>query len=225
MSASTLLRKLALTTVAGLVAVGLVLAGEPRPPAVVIRICSGCHGMDGRPQLSYVPVLAGQNPKYIEGKLQKFRQATSPPVDEALKPLIHFSRSRSNGAITAAAATQMIGIAKSLSDSDSKAAAAWYSAQTPLPAKSKKGSAFQQGQDLYAHGRPTQNLPACQICHGPEGQGTAAAPRLAGQQREYVLAQLNEFRSGAEGQSPMTQIARSLDKNQMQAIAEYLHSR
>jgi len=195
------------------------------PPAAVVRTCSGCHGIEGRPQLSYVPSLAGQSAKYIETKLQEFRQFSSPRVDEALMPHIRRSGAISKDAITPAATVNMIGIAKSLSDSDTKAVAGWYSAQTVLPARLKKGSGFEQGKDLYANGRKAQNLPACQSCHGAEAQGTAIAPRLAGQQSAYVLARLDQFRSGSKAQSPMTEIARSLDRNQVQAIATYLHAR
>lgn len=207
-------------------AVSLALAGPSSPPSVVVRNCSGCHGIEGRPQLSYVPSLAGQSAKYIEAKLQGFRGAASPLVDEAFTPLTRRSERAGRQAITPAAAVHMIGIAKSLSDRDMKAVAVWYSAQTPFHPKSNRGSGFEEtGQDLYVNGRQTQNLPACQSCHGRDAQGTAIAPRLAGQQREYVLARLNQFRSGSKGESPMTQIARSLDNSQLQAIAAYLHSR
>jgi cytochrome c553 len=225
MASTILFRRTSAFALAAFAAASLALAGPSAPPAVVVRNCSGCHGIEGRPHLSYVPSLAGQSAKYIEARLQQFRELSSPAVDEAITPYIHRSRASSNDAITPAAAVHMIGIAKSLSENETKAAAAWYSAQTLLPAKSKKGSDFEQGKELYANGRQAQNVPACQSCHGSEAQGTAIAPRLAGQQPAYVLAQLNQFRSGAKPKSPMTQIARSLEQNQIQAIAAYLHSR
>ena len=221
----TLFKRPSVFALAAFVAAPLACPAPCNPPAVVVRNCSGCHGLQGRSQLSYVPSLAGQSAKYIETKLQEFRQVPSPTVDEALRRHIDSWGAGRKQAITPAASAHMIGIAKSVSDSDRKAAAGWYAAQTPSRTKSQKGSVFEQGHDLYVKGRQAQNVPACQSCHGPEGQGTAIAPRLAGQQAAYVLAQLNQFRLGSKAQSPMTQIARSLEQNQVQAIAAYLHSR
>lgn len=40
---------------------------------------------------------------------------------------------------------------------------------------------------------------ACQSCHGVEGEGTPAAPRLAGQPMWYTARQLQNFRSDMRG--------------------------
>lgn len=48
---------------------------------------------------------------------------------------------------------------------------------------------------------PVTPLQTCAACHGEHGQGNAliGAPRLAGQQAEYLLLQLQGFKSGRRG--------------------------
>jgi cytochrome c553 len=201
-------------------------AGErPSGPEVVVRYCSGCHGVDGNSQLPYIPRLAGLSSTYQEGKLAKFRAANSLAVDEAFARFIRPSAGKPDKALTAAAAIHMVGIANGVAEDDLKVAARWYSTQEPASAKNSKGKAFEEGRNLYMDGLQSRGVPACQQCHGLEGHGTDRAPRLAGQHASYVIAQLTHFRTGDQNQSPMTNIARSLNHGQAQAIAKYLQSR
>jgi cytochrome c553 len=67
----------------------------------------------------------------------------------------------------------------------------------------------------------------CSLCHGIDGIGTAAphVPRLAGQPRDYVVAQLTGFRSrqraDPEGYEYMWGIARRLTDAQIEGLADY----
>jgi cytochrome c553 len=58
---------------------------------------------------------------------------------------------------------------------------------------------------------------ACQSCHGLDGKGNASAnfPRLAGQNQEYMIKQLQDFASGARANYPtMKSIAQGMmDEN------------
>jgi len=49
----------------------------------------------------------------------------------------------------------------------------------------------------------------CQGCHGPHGEGVAAAggPRIAGQTASYLIAQLHAYADGARTNPVMTAIA------------------
>ena len=54
---------------------------------------------------------------------------------------------------------------------------------------------------------------------------SGTAPRLAGQNALYVAAQLVLFRTGQRQNSPMTEIARRLESDQVRSLAAYLQSR
>lgn len=194
------------------------------PPQVVTHYCSGCHGLNGRSQLPYIPRLAGLNSAYLERKLASFRTVPSSPVDEAFSRIAHIGRASKHGGTTAAT-VHMIGIAKAVSAEEIKAATEWYAAQQPTRGKDGKRKTIEEGRSVYLSGLQSQHLPACQSCHGPEAEGTRAAPRLAGQSAAYMLGQLALFRGDEQRQSPMTDIARSLESDQARAVALYLQSR
>ena len=51
----------------------------------------------------------------------------------------------------------------------------------------------------------------CQTCHGMDGRGTQAmVANIGGQQKQYLVKQLNAYRSGEREHSQMTIIARML---------------
>jgi cytochrome c553 len=68
-----------------------------------------------------------------------------------------------------------------------------------------------------------QGATACQVCHGEDGGGMAAAgfPRLAGLDAGYIKQQLMNFRSGNRSHDVMQPIAKSLSKKEVALIAEY----
>ncbi len=196
------------------------------PPAIVTRTCSGCHGVDGRSQLRYVPRLAGLSAEYLEHKLQGFRAAASAPVDEAISRVVRTASGSRDQTVTAEASAHMVGLAHGISDRDLKAAAQWYSAQPPAPAKGGTGKDIEFGKSLFAEGLKSKGIQACQTCHGADAQGTSIAPRLAGQNAAYLMGQLALFRATADpNRSLMISIARSMEDDQVRAIAQYLQSR
>lgn len=75
---------------------------------------------------------------------------------------------------------------------------------------------------LHAQARPTPaaaRLQTCAACHGDRGQGNPAlgAPRLAGQQADYLLQQLQGFKAGRRGYD-----ARDSHGGQMRAVVASL---
>ena len=52
----------------------------------------------------------------------------------------------------------------------------------------------------------------CQACHGVNGEGRSdsGAPRLAGQHREYLMAQLEKFRDGRRGAQAADALGRQM---------------
>lgn len=196
------------------------------PPRIVTRNCSGCHRLDGKSQLTYIPRLAGLSAAYSERKLATFRAAASAPVDEVFRRVARIAGARTDDGLSRTAAVHMVGIANAISDKDIKAAAQWYASQAPARNNTGKSKGIEEGRSIYLKGLETQGLPACQTCHGAEAQGTDAAPRLAGQNAAYLLGQLDLFRR-AEGirNLKMSEIARNVGVDQGRAVAAYLASR
>ncbi len=67
----------------------------------------------------------------------------------------------------------------------------------------------------------------CVTCHGEAGKAPIhpAYPKLAGQQKDYLVAQLEAFRAKerANGNAPlMWGMAANLSDDEIEAIAEYL---
>lgn len=66
-------------------------------------------------------------------------------------------------------------------------------------------------------------IATCAACHGARGEGSVAvaAPRLAGQDAEYLAHALSMFKAGSRASSIMQPVARTLSDADMQAVAGY----
>lgn len=77
-----------------------------------------------------------------------------------------------------------------------------------------------QGAKIAAGGTP-QGATACIGCHGSQGEGSAAFPRLAGAGQAYLQAQLEAFASGARKSPVMQPVAQKLAPAEQAAVAAY----
>jgi cytochrome c oxidase subunit 2 len=75
---------------------------------------------------------------------------------------------------------------------------------------------------LPVHAATPAQAAACTACHGEQGRGNAllGAPRLAGQQADYLLQQLRNFKIGRRGYD-----ARDAYGAQMRAVVDGLEER
>ena len=65
----------------------------------------------------------------------------------------------------------------------------------------------------------------CQVCHGLDGQATLAmAANLTGQQKEYIVAQLEAYRLGKRSHEQMNIIAKMLSDDDIENVAEWYSS-
>jgi cytochrome c553 len=65
----------------------------------------------------------------------------------------------------------------------------------------------------------------CQTCHGMDGRGTQAmVANIGGQQRQYLVKQLNAYRSGEREHAQMTIIARMLTDEDVDNLSEWYSS-
>ena len=81
------------------------------------------------------------------------------------------------------------------------------------------------GKVIFENGLPEKDAPPCMACHGPKAEGMATFPRLANQHQDYLVKQLQVFqRTNERPNTPMTQIAHLISKEEMEAVAGYLQS-
>lgn len=76
------------------------------------------------------------------------------------------------------------------------------------------------GQKIAAQGTP-QGVLACVSCHGAQGEGNAAFPRLAGTGQLYLQAQLDAFADGSRKNAVMMPIAQQLTPAERLAVTRY----
>lgn len=174
-------------------------AAENRSAKAIVEIkCSLCHGANGEGSNAIYPRLAGQHAEYIA------------------KQLADFKSKRRIGTMNEMAAD--------LTPDEMAALGKYFSAK---PAKShrvrnKEFSAV--GYYLYHNGNKYSDVPACESCHGVEGKGTTKLPRLAGQHKRYLMAQLQDFneRKRTNDNAIMHSIASQLTELEIEALALYI---
>lgn len=176
------------------------------PTAIAQQVCSNCHGIDGNAPSPNFPRLAAQRPEYVVEQLKAFR---------------------SHGRLDPAGFEYMWGLSRHLTDAQIEGIAQYFAAQRATPNPSRSDPALvAKGGEIFTHGAPDRNLPACATCHGEHAQGNANFPRLAGQHADYVMKQLEVFsrtEQRPEG-AVMKTIAHLLDPADMRAVAAYLQA-
>lgn len=174
-------------------------ADPAKGKAIVDTVCAACHGADGNSAASSNPSLAGQHAEYIVSQLTAFKKG------ERKNPI-------------------MAGQAAGLSDADMRNVAAYFSEQKPKERAGTDKVLMEAGKKLYRGGNVAAGLPACMACHGPNGAGLPVQyPRLAGQQGEYVITQLKNFKANTDRKNgPMHDIAMKLTDDDMKAVAQYI---
>lgn len=164
-------------------------------------VCAACHGPDGNSLVPDYPKLAQQHPEYL------------------IKQLTEFKAGKRQNAI-------MLGFSSTLSEDDMRNIAYWVTTNKASAGAAADADLIAQGQRIYVGGVLERNIPACAGCHGPTAAGIPAQyPRLHGQQVNYVLAQLNTFRSGERSNNvAMAGVAAKLNDREIKAVAEYVAS-
>jgi cytochrome c553 len=171
-----------------------------------IAYCKTCHGLSGQGFRGSFPMprLAGQQPEYLENQLQAF-----------------IDRRRSNPV--------MFNVAHVLSPSMLAALATYFKELNPKPLGGAPRDSLAEGKRIYQDGIPSAEVPACASCHGPDGKGSDAFPRLAGQLHDYVVKKLTNWdrergqdKAKPDNSAIMQPIAHNLTQAQIKAVAAYL---
>jgi len=195
--------------------------GDAAAGAAKAKVCFACHGEKGTSVAPIFPRLAGQRIDYLYHRLLTFKQAS--PKDP------YYSKS------------PMTALVVPLSDGDMRNLAAFFASQEPQPAASTTPTVNPEpvgpgkGERLFRAGDPAKGIPPCQGCHGAEARGTAVDkgpflvyPVLRGQYSPYLVSRLTNFRMGLPHDTTsdfiMSNVARTLDDESVQAIAAWLSS-
>ncbi|HEY4079989.1 MAG TPA: c-type cytochrome [Burkholderiaceae bacterium] len=185
------------------------IAAEPAAPvkpdlakgaAISAQTCAACHTSDGSRGAATNPILQGQHVEYLAKQLHDFKDGK-----------------RKNAVMT--------GMAAPLSDDDIRNVTAFYASKPATkPGAAKNKDLATLGEKIYRGGIADRHIAACAGCHSPTGAGMPAQyPRIGSQQGDYLLAQLNAFRSGARANNlVMTAITEHMTDKEIAAVADYI---
>jgi cytochrome c553 len=183
--------------------------GDPRQgQALAEQVCAACHGAGGYGVDPRFPKLAGQSARYLYDQLLAFKAQ---------------GHRRASGVMGA--------IAVDLTEAQMRDAAAYFAAQRPWRAAAQDVPLGQKvlarGQSIYREGIARDpGVPACASCHALSGAGLPPEfPRLAGQFDQYLVRQLDAFRSEQRNSNPnqmMSLVAHKLTDRDIEAVAGYI---
>jgi cytochrome c553 len=163
--------------------------------------CAACHAFDGTSDTtSAFPRIDGQAASYLEQQMHDF--ASSGRMNAIMSP-----------------------IAKALSAGDIADVAEYYANMSTqlLSLAIADAAIVKKGQQLAQEGDATKGILGCNNCHGPDGEGMAPMPYLAGQYARYTAFTLHMWKGGFRKNSPdlMAPIAKQLDDQEIAAVAAY----
>jgi cytochrome c553 len=96
----------------------------------------------------------------------------------------------------------------------------YYAAQRPKP------SPFKADEEKIRLGKAKADETLCAMCHLGAFAGQNEIPRVAGQQYEYIVKQMNDFktRTRTNDAGNMTAVARTLSDADIENLAHYITS-
>ena len=142
-------------------------AQAQQPSAAQLSLCMACHGPQGNSQTATTPSLAGQPQVFLENQLVLIR--------EGLRDI-----------------PVMKGLLDKVTDPEIVALATYFSAQKPV--RQPSGTV---DNVVYLRGQQTARTMLCATCHLPDYSGRQQIPRLAGQQEDFLVYSMKQFRDHA----------------------------
>ncbi|WP_455375689.1 c-type cytochrome [Kaarinaea lacus] len=180
--------------------------GDAKAGKTKSELCHGCHGVDGMSvDPTTFPNLAGQYAGYIFKQVQDFQLGNR--HDDTMSAMA--------GMVT--------------SKEDLKDIAVYFQSQKKMKGKPGDSALSKKGKDIFENGNPKSGVYGCVNCHGKNGKGKGPTislfPVIGGQQKAYLVKQLNDLKTGKRKNDPagmMADIAKKLSDKEIQAVAEYL---
>ena len=163
--------------------------------------CAACHGADGNSVNPLWPSLAGQHASYL------------------VKQLMDFKEGRRTD-------STMVGMVAALNEEDMKDLAAYFASQAPKSV-SFDAELIAAGESIYRGGITETQMAACMGCHSPSGTGNGPAgwPSLRSQHPQYIVTQLQNFKSGSRANDAggmMRNLVVRMSEEEMKAVAAYV---
>lgn len=168
--------------------------------------CVTCHGLSGNSVVTMWPKIAGQHSSYILKQLLEFKKG---PQGNRFDPT-------------------MYGMLQNVEEEEFYKLSDYYSGQ--VLDKSKiimDKDLFEFGKNIYLFGDRKNEIPACTGCHGMDGSGNSLAkyPVLKWQHKEYLLIQMNKFKTfnrSNDLNGIMRDIALKMSSSQIDAVCFYI---
>jgi cytochrome c553 len=157
------------------------------------KICTACHGESGVPQLKTTPVIWGQNEGYLFLQLRDFKSGAR--KNELMSPIAAMLEKE-----------DLLPLAGYFSKLK------WPNLQQPIAPP-----------DVAAKAQSAAASIGCPGCHLDHFQGDGTTARLAGQQHDYLVKTIKDFRDGTRGNNPgMSDLMNATSLEDLAALAEYL---
>ena len=158
--------------------------------------CDACHGENGVPPDTTMPVIWGQHQAYLYRQISEFKVGN-----------------RQND--------PMLSLIRNMPEEEMAALAEHFS-QKPWPKLNQSRASEAETKRAQAAIVTGQ----CVACHGILGMGDGTNPRIAGQSRGYVLKTLQEFQSKVRGNNSwMSDILGPLHPDDLVALAAFMAGR
>jgi cytochrome c553 len=177
-----------------LIVAALASPAYAQTPAERLPVCLACHGATGTSQIEGIPSLGGMPSEYVVTQLYLFRE-----------------KIRVVEAMNAMAATLVDDDLQAMGDLIAKL-------PPPKPAGEPLDAAsIDQAQTLASRYH-------CNSCHGATFSGHDQIPHLAGQNEDYLLKSLTQYKSGARpGYDPaMNEAMQEVRETDIPLLAKFL---
>jgi cytochrome c553 len=156
-------------------------------------LCGACHGVNGVPEVPTTPIIWGQNAGYLYLQLRDFQKGAR--EDARMTPI-----------------AQDLSKEDALALAEYFAAKPWPNSRAQAPSKADMEIAITVNKSVV-----------CTSCHREEYQGDSSIPRLAGQQHDYLIKTMTDFRNHTRANNPgMSDLMNTATPEQLAAMANYL---
>ncbi len=191
--------RMGLSCAAALLALGAQAAEADRGEEIVQAKCFICHGADGESSSPVFPRLAGQHASYVARQLADYKSGRR--KSSTMQPMV-----------------------EDLSADDFRALGVYFQSRPTQAHAVEDTELAQVGRFVFVRGNPYAGVAACAGCHGAQGHGTDALPRLAGQHAQYTENQLRAFnkRERTNDNAVMHGIASKLSELELKGVAAYI---
>ena len=156
-------------------------------------LCGVCHGRKGIPEYPTAPIIWGQNAGYLYLQLRDYQKGAR--KDDRMTPIAQ-------------------GLVKedALALAEYFATKAWPNIGAPAASKADTVAAVAANKSIV-----------CTSCHLEQFQGDSSVPHLAGQERDYLLKTMIDFRDRGRGNNPgMSGLMNTATPEQLTSMAAYL---